>query len=450
MQNNEYTAIIRYIQIYLFGTVVLYLIGPISWKTRNSELTFTLITLYILALGFGNKYGERRSQYSAVAGSGRPEFVISHFTMISIITLLLQTLLLIRIVMLYSYSGIFYILENLVSGNYSSLYFAEKTVSIGAQMFGGLILSLFALLFSPITRIYPVLFLVYLKELKFYDKVLGIITLIVWIFKTLSQGTTESLLVIIVYALIPLLLKTKRGVTEKSRSRKRKYPIVKFGKYRLSGNVKWKSVVIIMGAVLILIAFNAVMSDRTGGTHSFSQLGENYVSETNNFLYNIIPVGLRELLIWVDFYICQGYYGMSLATTLSWHPMFGLGSSRWLCSEIDAIIPGLYHHLYSVRIEEAGYRWSDMANWHSAFTWFANDVSFIGVILVMFLIGWLFAKVYRDAIENKSPYAIGAMACLLEMLIFLPCNNILYANSQTLFPFVLYLVMWKQTSRKII
>lgn len=82
----------------------------------------------------------------------------------------------------------------------------------------------------------------------------------------------------------------------------------------------------------------------------------------------------------------------------------------------------MFANSYQVRISEV-YNWGALRNFHTAYTFWANDVSFIGVILIMFVLGYMFAKCYRASILRQSKSAIIMMPLLVTMIFYLPANN---------------------------
>lgn len=412
----------KWLLIYLIITVVLYLFGPIDWKTHNPVITFALLFLYFLALGLGFSIGKkiyRPIKWEVSNNSQGNQFILKYFYLISVAFIILKLIAIERIVRLYGWTNMFSIVENIFSGTYSNLYTAEKLVSGGSAMFGGTLFTLVSLFFSPITYCYiPIVFILW-KKLSWSKRLVGLVCVTLWAIQQLGSGTSQGFFAIIMPLFVAFLL---REPTKKVKSR-----------------TKTQFFVLILCIVLLLVAFNFVMADRMKNTVNFSQIGENKITKSG-VLYECMPEGYKNLLIWTDFYICQGYYGFSLATTLDWIPTFGAGFSRWLCLELSsAISPQIYQNTYQMRIEE-NYQWGASANWHTAFSWFANDVSLYGVILVMFFLGLLFVYVYYDAYYYKNPMDVGLLCLLVQMIFFLPCNNMIFSDSFSLVPFFVYLI----------
>lgn len=414
----------KWLLVYLICTVVLYLFGPVEWKTHNSVVTFALIFLYYLALKIGFSAGKRRYRPANSTECVQPleeRFIFRHFYLVSALYIVLKLIAIERIVRLFGYANMFTIVENVFNGTYSDLYTAEKLVSGGGALYGGKLFTFCSLLLSPLSYCYIPTTLVFWKKLNLCQKFLGLVCVALWIIHQLGCGTSKGFFVIIMTIFVAFLLRD---------GRKKKKP-----------RTKAQFFILILCIALLLVAFNFVMTDRMKDSVNFNQRGENQITESG-LLYNYMPKGYKNLLVWADFYICQGYYGLSLATTVGWYPTFGAGFSRWLCLELSSLIsPQIYLNTYQMRIQEQ-YRWDASANWHTAFSWFANDVGLIGVIGVMFLLGLLFVYVYYDAYDQKRSTDIGLLCLLVQMIFFLPCNNVIFSDSFTLVPFFVYLILY--------
>lgn len=408
--------------IYLLCTVLLYAFGPIDWKTHNSLQTYGLIFIYIIALALGGWSVKNKFSKQEKHQTGKLDWFYRNYTWIAIFCIIMRVLSIERILIRYGYNNIFQIIKIIIT-DYGDLYFAESS-SMGSGIWA--IHSLISLIVSPLTFLFIPLSIVLFSKLKKGQKILAIIGIFLWTVYNLSQGTNIGFFTIIVVVGISFLFREKKQ---------------KLKPYKDKETNAKKIFALLFIAVLFLFAFGFSMSNRMGSSINFSQIGENSVNK-NNWLYNALPDNFKNLLIWFDFYICQGYYGMSLATEVAWEPMFGMGFSRWLCLELDGILPfGVYELTYPYRIEAAGFAWGSSANWHTAFTWFANDLGFAGVILLMFLIGRLFNAVYYDVIKYKNPTDIGLLLLLVQLIVFIPCNNYIFSNSVLLFPFFAYLLL---------
>ena len=62
-------------------------------------------------------------------------------------------------------------------------------------------------------------------------------------------------------------------------------------------------------------------------------------------------------------------------------------------------------------------------NWHTIYVWLANDVTFIGVPLIIFLIGYFFSKTWADCVYGNNDAAVSLFALFLIMTFYFYANN---------------------------
>lgn len=421
---REPYPIMKYIQLYLFATIGLYLLGPVDWKTRLPLLTFALVIVYQLSLYYGYKRGSSKEVYSYSGSFFSYSSFRRYYWTFAIVVLVVSSLRIIRIAQLYGFSGISSLVETAIMSA-SDIYRADKTATTGDQMFGGTLLSILAGVVGPFSVMFIPMSVVCFKELSLSKKLIGVLTIIVFSLSKLVAGTNEGFFEPVLYLIVGFVLRSSTRQHSTKRNR----------------NWIW----LIVGVVAIVYLFNLVMTDRNGTFYEFGQLGENQISP-NKGLINYVPEGLKILFIWLTFYITQGYYGMSLALTGDWHPMFGAGFSSYLRSNLQ---PLFSHDLAqdTLMYSTNPYGWIYGVNWHTAYTWFASDVWWPGVIFIMLGMGYLFGRVFKEAYYTRNPISVGLFALLVMFCIFIPANNKIFANSDTFFAFFVYLFIW--LSRKL-
>lgn len=62
-------------------------------------------------------------------------------------------------------------------------------------------------------------------------------------------------------------------------------------------------------------------------------------------------------------------------------------------------------------------------NWHSAYLWIANDVTFIFVPLIVFIIGLYFGRVWKDALFGHNPWAYPVLGYMIVEVFYFFANN---------------------------
>ena len=137
-------------------------------------------------------------------------------------------------------------------------------------------------------------------------------------------------------------------------------------------------------------------------------------------------------------YLGQGYYHASLALDLDFQPTFFLGSNPALIGLGDLFGVDVWNRTYMHRLQvERGV--DELGKWHSAYTWYAGDVSFYGVPFTLLGLGYVFGFSWSRA--RKGDFLSGIMFIMFgNMLLFLFANNT-YLSS-VFYSFMVLLPFW--------
>lgn len=444
---------IRLTLVYLAFTVLIYIIGPFNWITYRPVLFYGLLILYMLALWFGYRKGIRRHSYTAFEWTED------------------MTQKLVRAVsLLIAVNCVIYILNLFREYGLNSLNFAELwrqmrigimnpglgynlrlerlMIYQGKDVLGGYFMSLLNYAWSFVEIPIILLAMLYFRKLKPWAKMCSILYLVLVVLHYLSIGTNIRIFHIFLIAELP--------------------SIIRILSYAYRKELDWKKLCrfiacILIGLSLVACYFTWMMVSR-GGINNYDDPSYNVGGiiinhdafstkkneKTDEELKDFTEVTVNEatwvppiiMKFWISFssYLTQGYYGMSLALTESWTPMCGVGNSMFLVDFISEHITDIDSYTYSKKIEHYG--WDSDMHWATMYTWLANDVSFYGVIVIMGLIGFLFAIIYKDALETENPFAKALLFYFILMLLFIPCNNQLAQSSSTLFSFVFLIGCW--------
>ena len=149
---------------------------------------------------------------------------------------------------------------------------------------------------------------------------------------------------------------------------------------------------------------------------------------------------LKRMLYSVSNYLCQGYYGMSLSLDEEFTTTYGIGSSQFLMSNFKS--------LFGIDVKDRTYQhkvdalWDEDGKWHSFYSYIANDVSFYGVIAVMFLIGLFFGCICRDVFLNNSLIGKLLLPLFVVLFMYMPANNQVFTGMATCTAFLELSFLW--------
>jgi hypothetical protein len=134
-----------------------------------------------------------------------------------------------------------------------------------------------------------------------------------------------------------------------------------------------------------------------------------------------IPESLQPTYLNVLWYLCGGYYHASFALDLDFKPTLFLGSNPALIGLAAIFGIDVWNDTYMHRLQvERGI--DELGVWHSAYTWYANDVSFAGVPFLLFGLAYLFGFSWGRSAQGDFLSKV-VFVILGNMLLFLFANN---------------------------
>ncbi|MCI8995577.1 MAG: oligosaccharide repeat unit polymerase [Lachnospiraceae bacterium] len=432
---------LKIFSIYWTFTLILYAFGPFNWVTYKPILFWTLNILYIVAFLGGWRFSRKVSIGGHKKWDDRDDNdLIKKLNVMIYINLFYEIINLFRI-FLFSEFDIVGLIARVISGikdmgsSYDSFQESIGTLE-GANILGGTFITIFNYIWEMWAFSAILLSILYFTKLKFHHKVIALCTIMLEVISYVARGTNIGVFrivfaILIFYYIKYLKLQSKKENEKKKRSR-------------------WKLIVIfLVGVIFTVVLFDKIMKSRGGIAYwqtDWYNVGGIHINKDSIF-FKIIPSQFHQLLVSLARYLCSGYYGMSLSLRVPWEPMFGIGHSMVLQNLLKNFIPDISKNSYQIRIESFG--WDSYINWHSMYCWFANDLSYFGVIFVMLLFGYIFNKSLHDAIELNNPYAKLIVFYMFLIGIFVPCNNQLAQSTFVLFSFFYVFIKWQMSKRGI-
>lgn len=170
----------------------------------------------------------------------------------------------------------------------------------------------------------------------------------------------------------------------------------------------------------------------------------NYLEEKGvifkNDRYRTEIAALDDLYEKLTVYLVNGYVGMSISLDKDFQSTFGIGHSTFLQRIFDQHLGfNVGSRTYQQRISA---EWDKDIFWHSAYSYFANDVSFYGVILIMFVFGFYLGSISIHALLYKDFVASLLMPLFGIFILYLPANNQIFSFVESMVPFWILTVIY--------
>lgn len=211
---------------------------------------------------------------------------------------------------------------------------------------------------------------------------------------------------------------------------------------------RWISKVI-SSALLVLFLFLGSIAffshnlySRSGNTERgvrFVEFGHS-ATIVDHVVFSLLPESLHPSYMNVVSYFGAGYYHASLAFDLDFESTWGLGNNPALIGLAAAFGVDVWDRTYIHRLEVTD-GVDQFGVWHSAYTWFASDVSFYGVPVVLFLVAYLFG--FSWAMSLRGDFLSKVVFVVLgNVLLFLFANNtylsVVFYSFMFLLPFWMF------------
>ena len=404
--------------IYLSVTVILFAYGPWDWPVEDGLKLYIFLSLAHLALfsGYISAAFGRPKKYSGLFSVNR----LLYFSIFINLILLLPTSL--------SRSGS--IIPDIGSAinDLGAAYMDSNEMRIEL---GGGVTEYIRIVFSPIIFLLVPLTLFYWERFGVVAKLLSLLSIFGFLAIYVSIGTNKALADFVLLTLALVVARLFSGKTK----------------------LGWRRIVLFLSIAVLALSmffqfFSSTIASRLKseeGAFTFSAL--NLQADTENGFISFLPIEIKVGAVALITYVTQGYYALYLSLDEPFVPMFGVGNSRFLTHNAEKIsgIQDLSLMTYPGRIEKRG--WDSSVQWTTIYPWIASDVSFLGALLIVFLIGRLFAMSWLDTIDGNNPFAIAIFSQLIIILFYFPANNQAMQSGEGFFAFFGLLIFWIYTRK---
>ena len=274
---------------------------------------------------------------------------------------------------------------------------------------------------------------------KFLCIYITVLDVIKWLLKGMNKGLFDVAIVFIAAMLISFAINANDPGNLEARFRRS----VKRHRRKLL----LLAVVILSAAVMIFISNGKARS--SGSSLSYYSTSMGLSADRDNYLLRLIPKELHSAALSLDMYLTNGYQGLSYALQLPFKWCYGIGNNQFLISNFrDTFGLDVSEISYLHRVEMA-FPWAEAHNWHSLYTWLANDVSFFLVPIVFFVFGYVFCNAWVDSIRRHNPYAIVVFCLFFIRFAYTSANNQVTSSSFSFVAWYFALIMWYLSNRGV-
>jgi hypothetical protein len=403
-RNLRFHVLILGAQSYLWGTFVLFLLGPHAIDARGLGWLCAFVAAAHLALFLGYQYG--LSNLNICPGSPLPSPPSGgSIRKLVVISAIYHILFGAALLWEYGCTSPKELLHAILSPG--EAYFAKFSVyedQLTRIDHPNSLLQLLTLTHVLSYFLIPCM-VVYWERLTFFIKGLGITGLAVYASFFAFIGTQKGLGDIVVLGLSGYLV--------------RRYGILRTRAPRWVPSRRM-TVVVVLSVAAFLVYMSQNQLDRLRQWDGESRA--RYEAERSLFCAVLgQELGFRVSL--VTSYPTHGYCGLSHSLQMPFVWTEGLGSSRALASYLSQYfaIPEPFERTYLARAEaETG--WPALMNWSTIYPWLASDFTFPGTLVLMFLLGWLASRAWYDALHGDLLSLI-VVTQIIICILYVPANN---------------------------
>lgn len=423
---------IRIALMYSFVTFVLYAFGPFSFPYLNRTLLCVFLVVTNMAMYLGFKKGVSAKVYV-------PQTKLKTVNL----DLFINTLFWISLMIC--------IPEFMIKTGYLSLNFNQLKLDLFTFFSSALDLYMnklerprvegvwsyinyFVVLGSPFLWAYTSIAVLFWSRLSSFKKVL---TCFIWITRLMiyvSTGTNVGLFDFFLTIGFAIAIKNYLGISKR-------------GIPKLDSGTKKSILIIVLSVYIVLMIFDTSMGSRIGDSYiKGSGIGPYAINyNENSFLLQLLPASVHPLLAYITKYVAQSYIALEACLDLPFRSTFGFGYSRFLLDNMGPFSLDLWERTYPMQLEKL-YHYDHNIYWHTAYCWFANDVSFIGVPFIFYHLFAYFGRAWRRFIETFNLISFLQFMIFVKMIIYLSANNQVFQGYETFLAFWILFIMNKYSN----
>ncbi|HTM66063.1 MAG TPA: O-antigen polymerase [Flavipsychrobacter sp.] len=380
-------------------TIVIFITAPYDWSRSDPNVTvlYLLLNMAFIYAGYrlGSGAGSRRNIKLNVP------FKIPNAKITSFLFIFYSLTFLIKYAYLTRFP--FYDIKGMIS--YLSLGFFDPQLAYNLSVYDSRSFTVSWILFTFIS-IFNQLFFIFgfisWKSLKPFLRILLIFFVSIEVFYWLGRATAFGIISLITTLVLCIISQRK------------------------SIKISFRSMVGIIVVFAFSILFFGSLKQGRSGTVNLNL--QNFDQGNASVLYNhyvlgFIPDDLTITYMYSVSYLAQGYYHLGLAMkNAPFSSTFMLGNNPALISIADNVGIHLWDRTY-IHWLQVNCGIDEMAKWHSAYLWFANDVSFLGVPFILFIIAYFSGYARAFALKHNDLMSKVVFVLTMSVLLYLFANN---------------------------
>jgi len=224
--------------------------------------------------------------------------------------------------------------------------------------------------------------------------------------------------------------------------------LIKFSTLSIKIPRKYKFLVVALFIVVFLAFANSqksrlAFSNVDLSNYNLKALSSVYIKE-NHPVFWIFGEDLGFGVSLISSYVTQGYYGLSQTLDLPFEWTYGLGNSYAIAVAANRFfgLPFYYDtKTYPFRAEkETG--WPAYKKWHTIFPWLASDFTFLGAIIILTIVAFIYAICWIESYRYGNPFSIVMFCTISIMLIYVPANNQLMGSPESVIMVFSLFIAW--------
>lgn len=405
------------VETYLAVSVLLFAFGPWPWRVADPFALYTFLVLAQAFLGIGYWLGANKRNVTGVTGKKPDVARIIRISLYANCLWIVPKFILRTKLQDFSLDAI---IGQIAFGltDPASAHAATGDFSVNGTF------NLIYVLFTPLLYLGLPLTIYNWKSVGKRVKILFFLVIFADILSWASTGTSKGIIdlaIIFLSVIAPVMA-------------------LKWGKYRF----RHKAALLVVVMALIVGAmgfFQAMQFSRRGENISTYDRHFNMYMDEENILVQGMSLEYKAGVGYFLNYLNQGYYALSLAVqepfTFSW----GLGNSMFwssICNAVTGYNPAA--DSYPAKLEKYGV--DQLVNWHTFYAWFASDLTFPGVVVLMAFLGYYFALSWTSTMKKENPYSVVIFSLFVMMILYIPANNQVLDFTPTAFAFPVIFGKW--------